>query len=70
MPDLQDPGIEVQVVATTSSLHFYSQEKVDAAVMKALNLEGDERQSEGATGEVGVKVWRDADEWSVSNQSH
>lgn len=43
----------MQVVATEASLHFYSQEQVDEAVDKS-------------GGTVGVRVWTDDDEWSVS----
>lgn len=38
------------MVATTASLHFYSQADVDGAVSEAGR----------------VRVWRDEDEWSVS----
>jgi hypothetical protein len=41
--------IEVQVVATQASLHFYTQQAVDEAV--------------GEVGRV--RVWTDKDEWSV-----
>lgn len=45
----------MQVIATEASLHFYSQEQVDEAVDKS-------------GGTVGVKVWTDDDEWSVSQR--
>ena len=64
--DMQESAIDVQVVATTASSHFYSQEMVDAAVMNALESAGHESRSQGVERDLGVKVWRDADEWSVS----
>ena len=56
----------MQVVATASSSHFYSQESVDASVRA---VQGDEDIAiDGCQnpGENGVRVWRDVDEWSVS----
>ncbi|GFZ43910.1 hypothetical protein JCM24511_01630, partial [Saitozyma sp. JCM 24511] len=62
MPDIvgalsRDQNISLQVVGTPSSLHFYSQESVDASVRASLGLHTVED-------DVGVKVWVDADEWS------
>lgn len=63
----------VQVVATKSSLHFYSQKTVDDSVRSTLGIDGDElssgedetkRESTVDRG-VGTRVWTDADEWSV-----
>lgn len=51
--------MDVQIVATKSSLHFYNQEKVDRAVRDALSIDDDQS-------DIGVKVWTDEDEWSVS----
>jgi phosphopantothenoylcysteine decarboxylase len=56
----------VQVVATPASLHFYSQEAVDKAVRASLVGSGVDESQLVETGDVGVKVWKDADEWSVS----
>jgi hypothetical protein len=47
----QYANVELQVVATKSSLAFFDKDKVEAA--------GE------AVGKV-LKVWRDEDEWSVS----
>lgn len=67
----------MQVVATTASLHFYKQVQVDEAVRAALkqnksNGVSRERheaiQVDGEEDEVGVRVWKDADEWSVSQK--
>ena len=58
----------VQIVATKSSLHFYSQEQVDQAVQSAqVTAEADAEGEQTTRHEVrGVKVWTDPDEWSVS----
>lgn len=70
----QIPEIEMQIVATQASLHFYDQAKVDAAVQaeaagqvdsndqSIMAVDGDVRPSSGG---VGVRVWKDEDEWSV-----
>ncbi|ODN82093.1 hypothetical protein L202_02407 [Cryptococcus amylolentus CBS 6039] len=50
--------IDVQIVATKASTHFYSQNDIDSSVRKSLQL------SDSATGDVGYKVWTDTDEWS------
>lgn len=56
----------MQIVATNASTHFYSQETVDEAVKTALaGLEPSTSTANGHDREIGVKVWRDADEWSV-----
>ncbi|KAL7421291.1 hypothetical protein Q5752_004176 [Cryptotrichosporon argae] len=54
---VKDPAIDVQVVATKASLHFYTQERVDRLVCAAC---GAEANADG----VGVQVWTDEDEWS------
>lgn len=70
----QIPEIEMQIVATQASLHFYDQAKVDAAVQaeaagqvnsndqSIMAVDGDVGPSSGG---VGVRVWKDEDEWSV-----
>lgn len=66
----------IQVVATKSSCHFYSQQAIDAAVRASLGLDGMDRDVEVSTTPpkhstsvshepYGVRVWTDADEWSV-----
>ncbi|WVQ72446.1 hypothetical protein IAR50_001998 [Cryptococcus sp. DSM 104548] len=50
--------IDVQIVATKASTHFYSQSDIDHSVRQALQL------PESADSSVGYKVWTDADEWS------
>ncbi|KAK1924224.1 flavoprotein [Papiliotrema laurentii] len=62
----KDPSVAVQIVATKSSLHFYSQEQVDQAVQSAqVTAEADAEEEQTTRHEVrGVKVWTDADEWS------
>lgn len=51
----------MQVVATKASLHFYTQQEVDEAVAVNVDL-----ASESSTEKEEVKIWTDADEWSVS----
>ncbi|WVQ80730.1 hypothetical protein IAT38_002835 [Cryptococcus sp. DSM 104549] len=51
-------NIDVQVVATKASTHFYSQEDIDKSVRGSLGLEDDYE------GDVGVRVWTDEDEWA------
>jgi hypothetical protein len=73
----QERDIAMQVVATRSSLQFYSQGSIDASVLSALqadkhhpnpmpngSLEGSNPNS--LDDGNGVRVWTDADEWSVS----
>ena len=60
-------------MATPASLHFYSQQKVDAAVQAATGaspartdgmvVDGDGEDT--SSNECGVKVWKDEDEWAV-----
>ena len=77
---LKDRGIALQIVATRSSLHFYSQESIDASIrmspktlvqnghVKADGEAADVKAAEEIVDEsVGVRVWTDADEWAVSN---
>lgn len=59
----QDPDVAVQVVATKASSHFYSQESVDETVRAAIKPLI--ASTGGMNEEYGVKVWTDADEWSV-----
>lgn len=54
-------NIDIQIIATKASTHFYSQEDVDKSVQSALNLSDEEMQDD-----VGVRIWTDEDEWSVS----
>ena len=62
----QGRDIAVQVVATASSSHFYSQESVDASVRAAQGDRDFTMDGYGTPDEAGVRVWRDVDEWSVS----
>lgn len=69
----QDRNVAVQVVATKSSSHFYTQQQVDEAVRTALeppigNVGQHGSMEIDAEGVFGVKVWTDADEWSVSGE--
>ena len=66
--------LEIQVVATRASVHFYNQAQVDQAVRRAdptiygdASIDGNV-QTENQE-EYGVKIWRDEDEWSVSQRS-
>jgi hypothetical protein len=58
-------------VGTPSSLHFYSQEAVDVAVRSSLGLQNkpagqaDVTVGDDVVDDVGVRVWVDAQEWSV-----
>ncbi|WVQ80731.1 hypothetical protein IAT38_002836 [Cryptococcus sp. DSM 104549] len=51
-------NVDVQVVATKASTHFYSKEEIDKSVRQALGI------GEDHDGDVGVRVWTDEDEWS------
>lgn len=75
----QDPGISVQVAATTASLSFYAPDEVlsaarqaraEAQMMADEADEGDEDARGGASRfgivDVDVDVWSDQDEWGVS----
>ncbi|WVO16197.1 hypothetical protein L204_103868 [Cryptococcus depauperatus] len=56
---VKTPNIDVQVVATKASSHFYTQADVDKSVRNAYSI------SENLGGdEIGVRVWTDHDEWS------
>lgn len=54
-------NIEIQIIATEASTHFYSQADVDKSVQSALKLSDTQMQDD-----VGVRIWTDKDEWSVS----
>lgn len=69
---LQGSDIAIQVVATQASLHFYTQEAIDAAVPSFCSPSGRGEAAVNGKMEVnvdednyGVRVWTDADEWSV-----
>ncbi|OWZ45720.1 phosphopantothenoylcysteine decarboxylase [Cryptococcus neoformans c45] len=52
-------NIEIQIIATEASTHFYSQADVDKSVQSALKLSDTQMQDD-----VGVRIWTDKDEWS------
>jgi len=55
--------VDVQVIGTDNSRHFYTQEQVDEQISLASGL------GPGGMGnkneEDGVRIWQDSDEWSV-----
>ncbi|KAE8538306.1 hypothetical protein D1P53_005648 [Cryptococcus gattii VGV] len=52
-------NIDIQIIATKASTHFYSQVDVDRSVQSVLNLSDEQMQDD-----VGVRIWTDEDEWS------
>ncbi|ORX36609.1 flavo protein [Kockovaella imperatae] len=63
-------NIDLQIVATKASLHFYNQAKVDEAVRRVLGP-GSQSVTDNPTladDSTGVRVWTDEDEWSDWNQ--
>ena len=68
----------MQVVATKSSRHFYSQEKLDEAVRASVQETrndthgafgqngGSLRPDDPVQDQVGAQIWADDDEWTVS----
>ena len=57
--------MDVQVIGTDNSRHFYTQEQVNEQVRLARTATVDEAKS-GELSEEGVRIWQDSDEWSVS----
>ena len=59
--------MEVQVIGTDNSRHFYTQEQVDEQVVLASGAGPSNSAKDGL--EDGVRVWQDSDEWSVRSYS-
>ena len=55
--------MDVQVIGTDNSRHFYTQEQVDEQVIQSSGAEPSNSAEDGL--EEGVRVWQDSDEWSV-----
>jgi hypothetical protein len=55
--------MDVQVIGTDNSRHFYTQEQVDEQVMQASGAGSSTSTGDGL--EEGVRIWQDSDEWSV-----
>ena len=61
---LQNRNIELQVVGTAASLRFYDQAKVDDAVRRSIGNAKSGDDEDMRDDDLGVKVWKDEDEWS------
>jgi hypothetical protein len=57
--------MDVQVIGTDNSRHFYTQEQVDEQVRLARTATCNEENPIELVDE-GVRIWQDSDEWSVS----
>lgn len=57
--------MDVQVIGTDNSRHFYTQDQVDEQVRLARTATAEEDEPGELSGE-GVRIWQDSDEWSVS----
>jgi hypothetical protein len=61
----QNERVDIQVIGTDNSRHFYTQEQVDEQVRLARTSTCGEENPIELEAE-GIQIWQDSDEWSVS----